>query len=423
MTTAVKSLLFNSERALQHPSPKRKFFASRFIIAVAGFAAVNCLVANAMGATSAKLTRETISQQNELTPLFGSWTWWMAKGFLDQSAAPDVVLLGSSQMNAAARATDAKFINRSVDCVLHREVFSLEDKLSKAGLKRMNVANCSLDGAMASDYWMTAKALLQSNLKPKVVVLGISPRDFIDNKLVSASSTEPFRFFSRYVDNSKLASLAYPDPIARAGAQLEQTCNSLPTRALHGPIDTFLASNPLRPEKSQTQEVLGVVRDSAMMVKPGDFMEPAKNEGFWVDNSHEYTGRYKNSSPPCYPIQISFFKEFLTVMRDQGTKVLIIGMPTLPQNRNLLNENFWHSYRNQIASICQEGGATWLDISDDPQFDHASFVDTVHVNSRGGAKLFDVITQKLTSDSTLSAALKSTKDADLAYTNKTKLPQ
>ena len=423
MTTAVKSPLFNGNRKLQHPSPTRRSNLSRFFIAVTAFAALNCLVIAAIGSGSTKLTRESLSQQTQLSPLFGSWTWWMAKGFLDRTVPPDIVLLGSSQMNAAARATDAKYMNRPVDCVLHKHVFSLEHELSKSGLPHEDVVNCSLDGAMASDYWMTGKALLAGEYRPKVVVLGVSPRDFIDNKLVSASATEPFRFFSRYVDSGKLSTLAYPDPIARANAQLEWTVNSIPTRTLHGSIESLLGSSQLRAEKPQTQEVLGVVRDSQMMVRPGQYMEPAQTEGFWIDNSHEYINRYKNSSPPCYPIQISFFKEFLETMRQANVKVLVIGMPTLPQNRNLLSEEFWQSYRQQIAAICRDYDASWLDIAADAQFDPSCFIDTVHVNSKGGAKIFAIMAHRLASDSLLQQALVKNTNRGLAYTSKTKLSQ
>jgi Protein of unknown function (DUF1574) len=408
---------------LQQPSSTRQSKWSLFFIAVAGFAVVNLVVVWAIGQTSIKLTREAISQQTQLTPLFGSWTWWMAKGFLDQKMPPDIVLLGSSQMNSAARAGDAKLMNRAVDCVLHREVFSLETALDKARLPHHTVVNCSLDGAMASDYWMTARALLTDNNRPKIVILGVSPRDFIDNKLVSASSTEPFKFFSRYVDSGKLSQLAYPDPVARANAQLEWALNSLPTRTLHTSVENLLSSSQLRGDKPQTQEVLGIVRDSQMMVKPGEYMEPAKTEGFWVDNSHEYINRYKNSSPPCYPIQISFFKEFLGLMREQNVKVLVLGMPTLAQNRNLLGADFWKSYRNQISSICRDYNASWLDISDSADFNATDFIDTVHVNSKGGAKLFAIMADKLSSDAGLMQALGARSNADLAYTSKSKLPQ
>ncbi|RTL43214.1 MAG: DUF1574 domain-containing protein [Candidatus Melainabacteria bacterium] len=408
---------------MQHPSPTRRSKLSLFFVAVAGFAVINGLVVCAMGQTSIKLTRDAISQQTQLCPLFGSWTWWMAKGFLDQKVPPDIVLLGSSQMNSAARAGDAKLLNHAVDCVSHHEVFSLETALEKAGLPRNSVVNCSLDGAMASDYWMTARALLTDEHRPKIVIIGVSPRDFIDNKLVSASSTEPFRFFSRYVDSGKLSQLAYPDPIARANAQLEWALNSLPTRALHSSIESLLSSNQWRGNKPQTQEVLGIVRDSQMMVKPGEFMEPAKTEGVWVDNSHEYINRYKNSSPPCYPIQISFFKEFLGLMRDQNVRVLVLGMPTLAQNRNLLSADFWSSYRTQISSICRDYNASWLDVSDSPDFNVSDFIDTVHVNSKGGAKLFAIMAEKLGSDANLYKALAAKTNADLAYTSKSKLPQ
>ncbi len=367
-----------------------------------------------------RLTREALSQQTQLYPLFGSWTWWMAKGFLDQASPPDIVLLGSSQMNSAARATDAKLMNRAVDCVLHRQVYGLEKAMDLAGLPHQNVVNCSLDGAMASDYWMTARALLTDDHRPKIVILGISPRDFIDNKLVSASATEPFRFFSRYVDSGKLSSLAYPDPIARMGARLEWTVNSLPTRALHGSIENLLGSNQIRGDKPQTQEVLGIVRDSQMMVKPGEYMEPAKTEGVWVDNSHEYINRYKNSSPPCYPIQISFFKEFLGMMRDQNVKVLVIGMPTLPQNRNLLDGKFWVAYRSKISSICSDYKASWLDIGTSPDFDASDFIDTVHVNSKGGAKIFAIMAKQLGSDASLEKAMAANPNVGLACTNKAK---
>jgi hypothetical protein len=110
-------------------------------------------------------------------------------------------------------------------------------------------------------------------------------------------------------------------------------------------------------------------------------------------------------------------------MREQNVKVLVLGMPTLAQNRNLLSADFWKSYRNQISSICREYNASWLDISDSADFNATDFIDTVHVNSKGGAKLFAIMADKLSSDAGLMQAVGARSNADLAYTSKSKLPQ
>src|SRR5215469_1826845 len=169
------------------------------------------------------LTKEYLHAENATAPLYGSMPWWTVKGYLDEGAVPDVALLGSSQMNAAAWSADVSTMHQALDCVLHRRVVSLEHLLNNRSAHNhyITVVNCAVQGAMASDYYMLARTLFRDDRQPKAVVVGVSPRDFIDNKLPAASSTETFRLLAQFVDAGSLGSIAFANPGERFMAHLE----------------------------------------------------------------------------------------------------------------------------------------------------------------------------------------------------------
>jgi hypothetical protein len=333
----------------------------------------------------------------------GPWSWWLSRAFLADQPV-DVVLLGDSQMNAAVFQADAFTRKRDLDCVVDRQAITLAQDLTAPNASLKAVLNMAMAGGMASDQYLFCKALFPS-APPKLVVLGVGPRCFIDNSLPSASSTEPFQFFSRYVDLGPLTALAFSDQFAAAAWQIR---HHLPLLVLHDqccdllrntiqkdvvritgslpPTRSVFADRPLK-VSGTAANMLHAIYGSAGDAKLGEnIIVPVLIPGFY-DNTKEYRARYKELDTPTYRIQQQFFESLLGYLNSIGTRVIVVEMPTSPLNQALLPEQFWSQYKNWITQQCTKHGALWADLSNDPAFQKKVFLDTVHLNACGGSLL------------------------------------
>jgi hypothetical protein len=395
------------------PEPQQRASSERQTKLLAGlalFSALNFATLDWLGPSNTPLNRSSFAESNYLSPMYGTWTWWMARSFVREETAPDVVLLGSSQVNSPSWAADACLTQKPVDCLDHREVLALEQSLkSELALTRApKVMNCAVQGGMASDYYMIERSLFQEGHKPKIVVLCVSPRDFIDNKLVAASSTEPFRFFSRFMNPGKLAQLAYTDPSARFFAALDNATSRVPLRRLNELIANRFASFQEDQKKSapkRGEELAQAISNGHQQVKLGEWVVPADMGSVFVDNTEEYRQRYANPKPASYQIQMTFFRELMQDLNGRGYTVFVVEMPTSPGNQALLPQSFWHEFRSSMQSICKDSGSRWTDLSADPDFQKQDYLDTVHLNGRGGLKFFNKLGAIISGDKKAVARL------------------
>lgn len=53
---------------------------------------------------------------------------------------------------------------------------------------------------MPSDAYLITQLLLGYKDHPKLIVYGVGPRDFVDNLLTSATSTDPYRCLSKILN-------------------------------------------------------------------------------------------------------------------------------------------------------------------------------------------------------------------------------
>ena len=82
-------------------------------------------------------------------------------------------------------------------------------------------------------------------------------------------------------------------------------------------------------------------------------------------------------------------------MEQDNIKVIAVGMPLYPSNRAQLPPSFWEKFQGDVRSSCQQYGANFVDYTADARFDPRDFVDTVHLNARGGAKLSALMAQAI----------------------------
>lgn len=398
-----------------------------FLVALVCFAAINLSLFYALAKERTKehfLTLQALKSTNYETRQEGPWIWWVTRTYLSEKKQPDVVLLGSSQMGSAIFSAEAEHRGTVVDTTDQREVTRLTSELSERGLGNPTVFNFSMGGAMVSDHFLLASALFRRPDKPRLAIIGVNPRDFMDNSLSAANCTDSFHFLTPYVKLGKLAAASFDDWFGLFDYKLKQYLPLKQTLTLLngdkppslGNVATF--TNPEGKGKRETGNrnagdsaagaalALQAISGSAGDVKHGEWALPATPPYLYMDNSKEYIKRYKSTRARCYEGQKAYFLELLSLLHKEGIKTVVIGMPSQKCNRDLLPASFWISFRQFLRDSSFENKATYVDLFDDPRFlADKDYLDTVHLNRWGGGKLVDVMADTVASKADLASAL------------------
>lgn len=393
---------------------KSTAIACGFVAALAVFAAINLLSIGTLTERASGLTKETLSKRSEESSQEGSWSFWVARNYLKREQAPPVVMFGSSLIGSATFSADTVTAKNYRDCVLDRRAITLEKDLKHKLGATTEVFNASIPGSMASDAFFISNALFKADNKPQLVIIGVNPRDFIDNTLTAPADTEPFQFFSRYVDLGHLSKAAFSDPFQFMDWTLRQY---LPLKRMNAKVaevgtelsrigqkDADVHPRTLTSHLNVKRSILQVFMGGGMDIRKGEWLIPYPMPYGFQDNMPEYTRRYKKPNTPLYANEKKFFNAFLKRLQDQNIKVLVVSMPSTYPNRALLSDTFWHEFKGYLTSSCTKYGADYLDLSDDFRFIVYDFLDTVHLNAQGGTRLFNIIADKIGATPTLAAA-------------------
>jgi hypothetical protein len=334
---------------------------------------------------------------------FGPWPWWVARAYFS-TQAPDIVAMGDSQINAAFIQADAIALNKSRDCVTDRDCVALKKSLQhldkKYHVDNLQLVNLAMGGAMPSDYYLMSKAFFTKEHHPKIVILSLSPRSFLDATLNSASATETFQFLSPFVDLGNLSDYAFSNPVEKyfwliknqlavfkyrqdinlaVHSFIEQLFNSIHTTALNSKAEEVLFNRlPVQPIYGGG----GSVSVGSNVVTPNPHVP-------FRGNKPEYERRFAQLKSQTLVAQSTYFLATLKYLRALGIKVVVVDMPMLNPVRDLLPASFWNNYSAQLKRDCQTNRAYWLDLSNDTQFSQADFLDYVHLNAYGGQKFVD----------------------------------
>lgn len=334
-------------------------------------------------------------------PAAHTWVWWAAKEFQEMKKPPSVVLLGSSLVMHPVSRMDAQYLGKNIDYVKHHRSQYMEDCINKQlAVPDSGVYNFALPGGMVSDDYMVARALLNGQRKPAVMVLGLSVRDFIDNGVRCAGATPAFKYLKRYTTIDDLVDVAMPQIHQRSdywlgngiylwGKKLDlQVMLSEKAKTTLTPVyakifapSTLTAADT---ERNQPSNLRAEVEEGMMMI--------ANDIPYsWEDNSAEYKRRYRSPNEKGFETQLWFFKKLCELGNERGIKIVIVNMPLTPQNHGLIPSGSYDKYVATLQSTAKTYGCDYLDL-DGPspkKFDLKDYYDTAHMNASGGHKLID----------------------------------
>ncbi|HEY9868103.1 MAG TPA: hypothetical protein V6D08_02760, partial [Candidatus Obscuribacterales bacterium] len=269
----------------------------------------------------------------ESLPAAHTWVWWATREFLDHKKPADVVLLGSSLLMHPVSRLDADYLNRDLDYVRHHRSVYMEAAVSQRfGVADPLCFNFALPGGMVSDDYMVARALFDGQRKPRIVVLGLCLRDFMDNGVTWCGGTPAFRYLKRFVNIDDLVELAMPQIWQRLEYGLAkafylwdkhldiQVVTAEMARVHAGKFLSHLFGTSTRDHP----EWLGPPPNARSEVEEGMFIVRAHQPSSFQDNTAEYKKRYRAPNARQFAVQTEFLHRLLSLCRSRNIKAVIV---------------------------------------------------------------------------------------------------
>ena len=367
----------------------------KFLLALLAFCLLNVWFFGLAGTSKCRLSLNYLNSLSYAAQQEAPWVWWALRAYFNRETRPDVVLFGSSQMATAMIAGDLPLVRHDIDAVTYKDAHVLENSLASSLGGQPQVFNFAMGGEMVSDAVLIERATFLARLTPSLVIIGVNPRDFMDNTCPIPASTPTFHFLKPFVDLQQLSWSSY--------FPLDGWLEALPLKHWAATLTAGFSSTG--PEPLQAPALSTVTR-SADAVRPGFWVSHYGQPESFFDNTGEYKSRYRTTNPQLYEQEQKFFEAFLADMRARAIPVLVVGMPSLPVNRSLLPDQFWRQFRLNVSASCRRYGASWIDLTDSPLFVFADYHDTVHLNAGGASKLCQIVAQQIAAAPELAHALR-----------------
>jgi hypothetical protein len=364
------------------------------------------------------------SVQPTKLPVKHNWQWWRSNEYTAQTKNPDVVLMGSSLIMIPITLVEADHSNKQIDSVKHYRSTCLEDGLANTSSQphktSVTVFNFALPGSMVSDQYMVASSLFKDKQKPKLLVLGLTLRDFVDSGVECAASTPTYQFFKHYFEDKA------QDDLSLVALQTSKIWQGVTEKAQDWmDRNLYLSGKRLAAQylnnafwqekisgvthgKEKLDDNLVVAPSKDMMdslfgdaVEPGQFLFTPYATAPYQDNTREYRRRFKDYDPAKLAIQEEFLSKLMAHCKAQNIEVMIVNMPLTPQNMALMPDGSYEKYLASTSSLAQANGCRFVDLNNG-NFGLENFKDTAHMNSAGGKKLVESIVGSIKNDRALA---------------------
>lgn len=344
------------------------------------------------------LARVVVPQDRYSSPN-RSWAWWAVKDLRHDGPHPDIALCGSSLMLAVLHDGDSTYENRIYDAVLHHRDYALEDLLEKATGKSVRTASVAIGGQMASDVYALTTVALSGEYKPRTIIWGIAPRDFVDATFFKPETSETVRYMAQISDRNPLENRSsfwselerklghiiyvYGTRAQAIAAQVEATRSALAAVGFKDLESVHCPPALLHIAVAELPDDNGLNQWNVSPYAP--------NAPKFADNTQEYRERYNPFRRDLFENQLRFFDKTLRYCKDHGIHVVLVNMPLTQTNLKLLPAGVYDKYRARTEQIAHDDGAELLDFNRAGLFQPKEFADTVHLNGLGAVHFWRLL--------------------------------
>lgn len=345
-----------------------------------------------------------------------SWVWWAIKDFRQTKEAPDVVLLGSSLMMNALHGGDSTRYNRPENAAFHHRSYYFEELLKNKYDKDVRTFAFAIGGQMASDAYVLSSRLLTGDKKPKTIIYGIAPRDFMDNTLASPASTETFRYVGRICDLSDEEWEARKGFWERVEHVFTKTSFLYQKRLDFVYLQNQAVKQVLTALGQKNMDITKApfeLRGIAFIQLPEDtgpsdlcFTPYDEHQAKYADNLDQYRYRYLPFKPKIYQTQLSYLEKLVKFAHDNDVEMVLVNMPITKENMDIMPPHFYDIYKKDVLALVAKYDSRIIDLNDQQRFPKKYFEDSVHLNGLGAVNFFDALTDKIFGETTLAKSNK-----------------
>lgn len=346
------------------------------------------------------------------------WAYWSAKDWQSaQKSAhkPDAVFFGSSLMVAVVNDGDSSYLQKPLDAVKNHRSTYFESYAGRLLGKPLKTHSFAIGGQMASDACALFRSLPAKQDTRPVLIWGVAPRDLLDSSFSDPASTETVRYLDKVcypadaLPESKRIWKQVERQIERGlflygkRADFQRTereiSEALIGRTIGTKFDTIRTPQPLlkiamaeQPEENSPNQ---------WMVTP--YSQKAAINALWNDNSKEYSMRYQPFKPKIFNNQSQYMDKFLQQAHQMGFTAIVVNMPLLKQNTDLLPPGIYDKYLAQVRELAKKNGAAFVDCNQQGLFTRNDFCDPVHLHGMGAQKFLRIVAAEMKNVSQTSA--------------------
>lgn len=295
----------------------------------------------------------------------------------------------------------------------------LEKLLSDAVHKPLQVWNASISASLVSDQYLIVRKYLSTGRRPKVVILSLAPREFLDNDRKNVEKTATYSLLADFTSLPELmqqtkdpwrladAFLGVGWPYYKARGDYKNFCDAVISKTTGHPTTMHQAQMLQRGERLFNDDT------AAIALNPDDVdhavLENVKPDYVQKPNTLKDIGSYKRMYLPInhqqFATQTEYLGKLLALLKKEGIPTVVVDVPLVPENYALLPPAVLADYRRLLAEQCQEYGATLVNPETKFKFEHNDYEDTVHMTASGGNKMFQAISDAISARSQLANSL------------------
>lgn len=318
--------------------------------------------------------------------------------FLPSAEQPDIVVLGSSLVLTPALRCDERLAGKppAVDNWLfdHRLLEYTKSTYLAALLKqktgqKLTIKNLGVVSSIMSDHYAIFEMMLAEKKIPRLIIVGVAPRDFLDNTQQKHLETPVRQFMNDYNEPALLAqnwkNKSMPEISQRIEHRFEKVFSQL--RHESSALACHLTGHPERLESVTTQA-------------------HAASKENQLKDLETYRKLYNPPNFEMLTMQAEYLRKLLLDGQANGIAVLVVNMPLTKENTEVLDAAALLAYEKTLTKVCRDCHTNLLNIgSSSADYSRKDFEDCCHLNASGGNKFYDSVASTLSMDGNILASL------------------
>jgi hypothetical protein len=354
-------------------------------------------------------------------PAAKTWVWWAAQDYKNRQPAPDIALLGCSIVMHSIWFAEATHRNQPVELIVDHECKALSDKVAKLvpGV-HPQAFNFGLPGAMPSDDTMIVRALFNGEHKPKVVVLGLAPRDTFDNTFHTPAGTKHYQYLSRFTEVNEPEDLLVPQVWERPKfwvqraiylkdkAKAIQNVASAEIRSVGSPVLSRFPKSPLDSTAKDDDKTYALFKDE---LERGFWIAQPNAPYRYADVAWDAQRKIGRPNNEMFKIQTQWIEKFMEACKERDIDVVLVNLPVSGVARGIMGEPLYQRHLALLQELSEKWKCPLIDSNTTAQYDPSDWTDWAHMRDRGGMKILDAMAQAIASDQKVVAHLRTPENA------------